>query len=304
MGNRAIITTRERKIGLYLHWNGGRDTVEPLLRYCELQGYRPPSSDSYGWARICQVVGNFFGGTLSVGVGPYTDDASMDPGDNGIYVIDGWRIAERLTTEYDEDWKPAGVRDVEPCEEQRSYDFDEMLRAFDESMPEDLRLGELLDSVEVPAGELEVGDEVWLREHERGWKAYPVVGFGQPAGNAIAVRVETADGKVSVTYPDLPYVARYDHDGDFSWNSNNYVHGETARIRSSRETGWECRRARSTWWRWRTISSCSLKCRREPPTRAASRRAAASRGAGAARRPPSRTWRSMRTSTAPSASMT
>ena len=31
MGNRAIITTRERKIGLYLHWNGGRDTVEPLL---------------------------------------------------------------------------------------------------------------------------------------------------------------------------------------------------------------------------------------------------------------------------------
>ena len=147
MGNRAIITTRERKIGLYLHWNGGRDTVEPLLRYCELQGYRPPSSDSYGWARICQVVGNFFGGTLSVGVGPYTDDASMDPGDNGIYVIDGWRIAERLTTEYDEDWKPAGVRDVEPCEEQRSYDFDEMLRAFDESMPEDLRLGELLDSV-------------------------------------------------------------------------------------------------------------------------------------------------------------
>ena len=106
MGNRAIITTRERKIGLYLHWNGGRDTVEPLLRYCELQGYRPPSSDSYGWARICQVVGNFFGGTLSVGVGPYTDDASMDPGDNGIYVIEGWRIVERLTTEYDEGWKP------------------------------------------------------------------------------------------------------------------------------------------------------------------------------------------------------
>lgn len=80
MGNRAIITTQERKIGLYLHWNGGRDTVEPLLRYCELQGYRPPSSDSYGWARIRQVVGNFFGGTLSVGIGPYTDDVGMDPG--------------------------------------------------------------------------------------------------------------------------------------------------------------------------------------------------------------------------------
>ena len=54
MGNRAVITTPERKIGLYLHWNGGRDTVEPLLRYCDLKGYRAPGSDSYGWARLCQ----------------------------------------------------------------------------------------------------------------------------------------------------------------------------------------------------------------------------------------------------------
>ena len=90
MGNRAVITTRERKVGLYLHWNGGRDSVEPLLRYCELQGYRPPSDDDYGWARLAQVVGNFFGGSTSVGIGAYTTDARMDPGDNGIYVIEGW----------------------------------------------------------------------------------------------------------------------------------------------------------------------------------------------------------------------
>ena len=62
-----------------------------------------------------------------------------------------------------------------------------------------------------------------------------MVGFGQPAGNAIAVRVETPDGWVSITYPDLPYVARYDHGGDFSWNSNNYVHGDTARIKPRSE---------------------------------------------------------------------
>ena len=36
----------------------------------------------------------------------------MDSGGNGIYVIEGWRIAERLTTEYGEDWKPVGVRSV------------------------------------------------------------------------------------------------------------------------------------------------------------------------------------------------
>ncbi len=56
MGNREIITTPKREIGLYLHWNGGCDTVEPLLRYCELQGYRPPSENDYGWARMCQAL--------------------------------------------------------------------------------------------------------------------------------------------------------------------------------------------------------------------------------------------------------
>lgn len=81
---------------MYLHWNGERDTVEPLLRYCELKGYRTPSSDDYGWARLCQVVGNFFGGTLSVGIMPYSDDGRMDPGDNGIYIIEEWRIADRI----------------------------------------------------------------------------------------------------------------------------------------------------------------------------------------------------------------
>ena len=48
MGNRAVITTPDRQIGIYLHWNGGRDTVEPLLKYCELKGYRAPSADTYG----------------------------------------------------------------------------------------------------------------------------------------------------------------------------------------------------------------------------------------------------------------
>ena len=28
MGNRAVITDIEKKVGIYLHWNGGRDSVE------------------------------------------------------------------------------------------------------------------------------------------------------------------------------------------------------------------------------------------------------------------------------------
>ena len=232
MGNRAVITTPERKVGIYLHWNGGRDTIEPLLKYCELQGYRPPSSDEYGFARICQVMGNFFGGSTSLGVGVYTTDRQMDPGDNGIYVIEGWRIANHLRTEYDSDWNPVGMRSFGPSEEEDWHKFDDMLRAFDASMPEELRLGEFLDSVEVPAGELQVGDEVWMYDSVRGkWEAFPVVGFGQPHGNRIAVEVDAPKGRKKTIYPDLPYVAKCDHDGDFSWNCNNYVHDDMARIK-------------------------------------------------------------------------
>ena len=82
MGNRAVITTPEKDLALCLHWNGGRDTVEPLLKYCELQGYRPPSTDTYGWARMAQVVGNFFGGSMSLGIDRF--DRLGDQGNNLI----------------------------------------------------------------------------------------------------------------------------------------------------------------------------------------------------------------------------
>lgn len=153
MGNRIVTTTAERKIGLYLRWNGDRDTVEPLFRYCELKGYRAPSGDDYVRARLCQVVGNFFGGTLSVGIMPYSDDGRMDPGDNGIYAIEGWRIADRILP-------------YERFVEQSSRNFDGMLRAFDEAMSEGERLGDPLDAEGIPASELEIGDEVWASDFD------------------------------------------------------------------------------------------------------------------------------------------
>ena len=59
MGNRAIIKGHGNSLGIYLHWNGGRDSVEAFLAYCKLKGYR--SDDSYSWARLAQVIGNYFG---------------------------------------------------------------------------------------------------------------------------------------------------------------------------------------------------------------------------------------------------
>ena len=200
MGNRAVITTPERKVGLYVHWNGGRDTIEPLLEYCRLKGYRAPESDEYGWARLCQVLGNFFGGTTSVGIGAYSTDTFMDPGDNGIYIIEGWKIAERIVP-------------YEDFTEQQEYDFDDMLRSFDECMPESERLGDFLDSVEVPVSELKLGDEVWMRNYDGAMIPFPVIGFND-------------EGRA--------YVERYDHDGDYSWNSNNYPQGDTCRIKPRR----------------------------------------------------------------------
>ena len=90
MGNRAVITTDDNfandGVGIYVHWNGGRDSVEAFLKYCELKGYRSPSDDCYGWARLAQVIGNFFGGELSVGIDTIWH-LDRENGDNGVYII-------------------------------------------------------------------------------------------------------------------------------------------------------------------------------------------------------------------------
>ena len=215
MGNRAVITTPEKDLALYLHWNGGRDTVEPLLRYCELQGYRPPTTDCYGWARMAQVVSNFFGGSTSVGIDKFS--RLGDQGDNGVYIIDGWKIVGRIEEEYDDDYNVIGWRDFPASREQREYDFNEMLRSFDEAMPPALQLGAFLDAIEVPVSEVRLGDNVFMREYERGWKVYPVIGFGDGVRNG---RDMTG----------IPYVKNYDHEGDYSWNANNYIREDTAFI--------------------------------------------------------------------------
>lgn len=95
MGNRAVITTEDKKIGVYLHWNGGRDSIEGFLGYCKQAGFRSPDDDCYGWARLCQVIANYFGPDgLSVGIDLY-DNLDRDNGDNGVYIIKGWEIVGR-----------------------------------------------------------------------------------------------------------------------------------------------------------------------------------------------------------------
>ena len=121
MGNRAVITTKAHEIGVYVHWNGGRDSINGFLAYCRMMDFREPEKDSYGWARLVQVIANFFGGDgLGVGIDRYSE-LDADNGDNGVYVIEGWNIVAR---EYFE----AGC-------EQTSYELGEFLRALNERQP-------------------------------------------------------------------------------------------------------------------------------------------------------------------------
>ena len=48
MGNRAVITTPKKDIGVYLHWHGSRKSIEDFLAYCDMKGYRSPEIDEYG----------------------------------------------------------------------------------------------------------------------------------------------------------------------------------------------------------------------------------------------------------------
>lgn len=127
MGNRAVITTSQSKdvqtstdIGVYLHWNGGRDSVEAFLSYCKRRGFRPPEQDNYGWARLCQVIGNYFGGDLSIGIDKCCN-LDCDNGENGVYIIKNWEIVGRQYFN---------------GEEQENYDLKEMIRHIDKSQPE------------------------------------------------------------------------------------------------------------------------------------------------------------------------
>lgn len=116
MGNRAVITNKDKEIGVYLHWNGGRDSVEAFLKYCEIAGFRSLTDDpSYGFARLTQVITNWFGGGLSCGVNVLSK-LDCDNYDNGMYIVDGWQIVGR---EYHDG------------SEQQEYDLKDMVLEID-----------------------------------------------------------------------------------------------------------------------------------------------------------------------------
>lgn len=97
MGDRAIIKASQayatEDLGIYLHWHGDRHWVEAFVRMAKEYGFR---YDDYGYARLCQIIGNTIGGTLSMGVGIASE---MDDSDNGVYEIGpDWTVHESMFT--------------------------------------------------------------------------------------------------------------------------------------------------------------------------------------------------------------
>lgn len=210
MGNRCLIVPKgQENLGVYLHWNGGVDSVTAFLEYCKIKDYRPfggKNADGYGIARFCQVVGNYFGGGLSIGIEAITTELTEDYADaydNGIYIIDGWEICKRIC--------PSG---------HEGYNLMDMLIDIDNAQPEGEQLGEeYLKSEEVDAAELEIGDEVFILNHSAQVERYTVQGFADDSN-----------------LPDFnrplmgsPFIDMYD-DVNGKINPNNFLTGKVRRV--------------------------------------------------------------------------
>ena len=147
MGNRAVITTRagmvvtEKNLGVYLHWNGGVNYVTGFLTYCRLKEYPSPELDNYGWARLCQVIGNFFGGGLSVGIDTVAR-LDTDNFDNGMYIIQNWRIIGRK---------------FQQRKDNLNFDLYSILKEINDKQP---KSEQLLDK------ELQIGVDEYLKERQ------------------------------------------------------------------------------------------------------------------------------------------
>lgn len=98
MGNRAVIATSDLTTSpaIYLHWNGGPESVLAFLHAGKELGFRDPTKDSYGMAYLQAIIAMYFGSGDSTGIDALKN-SDTDNGDNGVYRLGpGWTIKSRL----------------------------------------------------------------------------------------------------------------------------------------------------------------------------------------------------------------
>lgn len=99
MANRAVITTAPfglDNVGIYVHWNGGPESIAAFLGAAQRMGTPSPEKDpARAMARLTQVIANYFGNSDSIGIGRVRDLDYANQ-ENGTYLIGGdWEILGR-----------------------------------------------------------------------------------------------------------------------------------------------------------------------------------------------------------------
>lgn len=203
MGNRAVITwskasdlSRTQELGVYLHWDGGINSVKAFLKYCELKGYSSPDRSDYGFTRLCQVIGNFISGANSLAINQ-CQFLDCDNGDNGTYICEGWDIVDIKYRR-----RP----------ERADCDIEDMLLYINERQPEreKLPVGLIRSAVlgKVPRKDLQIGEKIYVQNFAGEWEVHKIIGYGKD-------RVVNGHDVLGV-----PYFDKCNHGED---NINNYV---------------------------------------------------------------------------------
>lgn len=192
MSNSGVIQFKNNsgEYGVYLHWNGGRDSIEAFLKYCKLKGYM--SNDI---SRFIQTVANYFGGNNSI----YLENINKISSANGIYIVDNWEIIGRKNFNYSE---------------QKEHNLEEMLLDIDKAQPEKLQLGEkFLNSEMVLTSSLKIGDKVFkYNSLACVYEEFTVIGMGLD---------EFRNG---TNVFNIPYVNKYSGcKNSYKDNINNYI---------------------------------------------------------------------------------
>lgn len=110
MGNRAVITfkTTPKAQCVYLHWNGGRDSVEAFLRAAKFNGAK-----GHGPAALrvlAATAQRFIGGSVYMQTYGHADTNNFD---NGVYVIDNnMQIVARIFAPREEQVNPARTAEI------------------------------------------------------------------------------------------------------------------------------------------------------------------------------------------------
>lgn len=123
MGNRAVITVKGSRKGIYIHWNGGRDSVEPILWATKNLVANKAATAHTELENIAYTLD-------AVGFNPEIgklNELDCDNYDNGVYITQNYEIVGRK---------------YHRGSEQKEYSFLAFVRFINEQLPKRLQKNE------------------------------------------------------------------------------------------------------------------------------------------------------------------